>query len=613
MRRFGLRGERRRESYTRPRPLLGLFLRLRASSSSSSTFFSFSCLQKKTYKNSPQVTFGVGFVFACAYHFCQMDPNAGLQGTLWGVKGTAWRKVDILAAQFVMARSFGHFISSKCHFVSRVLTEAGFPVAVAVMAVSGALAPPPSPSSPSEGGAGAAAAAAPAAATKSLASLAAAAAGSISLGACSKVLLAVVLSAAASKCLLHGLHAREHARLERERRRRLQSFWSVRGGGRGGEAGGPAPAPLPPPGPLPATPRPFFPHATTPDERRRLGRAGLSILAGLLLFPLPEVLPGLYFCFHSLWHLAMARGVHALYCLIEGEPEPELELAGPAARAARAAAGAVAEAAGAAAAALQRLALLAASSSPSSSPAAAAARRSSSAARRRRADASRQHLQQLGGGGGGGGHRRVLSVVFEGEEEEEEEATRSSLSLDDVGGGREGAEASASAATSDAAARAATFLALSTPKAARFSPRTATAAAGAAGASCEGQEGRSSPLAAAKDGNDDAPCPSSSSATTYLGSLSSLFQAWASGGAPALSGILHASSEGRFLAAGKRGASGLFAVAASLLSSSDSDNDSGGDEHEGGEGGVFVGGARRRVAMLRRRCVAAASAETAAE
>ena len=506
-----------------------------------------------------------------------------------------WRKVDIIAAQFVMARSFGHLISSKCHAVSRVLTEAGFPVAVAAMAVSGAL------SSSSEqqqqwslGEEGAAGTSAAKGATKKLSSLAAAAAGSISLGACSRILLAVVLSAAAVKALAHGLHVREHARLRREQQRGLQSFWSVVDGDDETEEGGEplrrrSLALLLPPAPLPASPRPFFPHAATAQDRQRLGRAALSIAVGLLFFPLPEFVPKLYFLFHSLWHLAMARGIHSLYCLLEGEPEPE-----PATAVARAAAAGAAEAAEA----LRRLLLPLASSSSSSSSSSLAA-----AARRRRAAASRQHLQQQGaaaGAAGGGGHRRVLSVVFEGVEEEEEDeqgnSSPSSSSLSSLGiDGEEeraaaAAEASSSTATSDAA-RASTFLALSTSKAARFSPRTTTAAgeAGAgtgAEASCfgdkEGQERRSF-SSALDDGASCCPSSASSSSSSsssyallaaYLGSLSSLFQAWASGGAPTtLSGILHASSKrgrGR-LAAGRRRASGLLAaVAASLLTSSSS-------------------------------------------
>jgi len=411
-----------------------------------------------------------------------MDSELGLRTSLWGIEGTTWRKADVLAAQSVMARSFGHFISSGCHAASRALTEFGFPVAVAAMAVAGALSSSNGGGGGGGGGEGEGAAAAAAAATKAptteAAKLLSSLAGSISLGACSKILLLVVTSAAAIKALAHRRHVREHARLKGEQQRRLKSFWSVSGGEKAkkDEDNSNNRKLLLPPAPLPASPRPFFPHATTPEEKRRLQKAGLSISLGLLFFPLPEFFPRLYFLFHSLWHLAMAFGIHSLYCLIEKEEEPALPDPREGARV-------VAAAAVEAGAALRRLVLASSRNSSLSSlrlrTSLLLRRPSSSCSRRRqRSAAARQHLQQQGAVSGG--HRRVLSVIFEATEEEEVEedekdreeeeeetssfssSSSSSLSSDD--NNERGKEAAAAEEASSTSSSLAPLLSLSTAK-----------------------------------------------------------------------------------------------------------------------------------------------------
>ena len=177
-----------------------------------------------------KLTFSLGFLLACAYHVAQMDPSGLPSAVVAGVPGPVWRTWDILCAQWLLGRSFGHAVGAS-HFVTVALTNVAFPAAVLALAHA-----------------------------------ASARGAALSLAACSRALLGTVAAATAAKLGLEGHHT------------------------------------LPP----------------VPGHRAR--NAGVRILTGLAVFPLPELAPSTYWFFHSLWHLLMGWGLHELYLALEGEP-----------------------------------------------------------------------------------------------------------------------------------------------------------------------------------------------------------------------------------------------------------------------------------------------------
>lgn len=44
----------------------------------------------------------------------------------------------------------------------------------------------------------------------------------------------------------------------------------------------------------------------------------MCLVLGLTCFPLPELVPQLYWLFHSLWHVFMAAGVFEVYMQLSG-------------------------------------------------------------------------------------------------------------------------------------------------------------------------------------------------------------------------------------------------------------------------------------------------------
>lgn len=117
-----------------------------------------------------QATFTLGFLLACAYHVAQMDPSGLPSAVVAGVPGPVWRTWDILCAQWLLGRSFGHAVGAS-HAVTIALTNVAFPAAVLALAHATS-----------------------------------ASGGALSLAACSRALLGTVAAATAAKLGLEGTH-----------------------------------------------------------------------------------------------------------------------------------------------------------------------------------------------------------------------------------------------------------------------------------------------------------------------------------------------------------------------------------------------------------------------
>ena len=60
-----------------------------------------------------QAMFSLGFALAIFYHVCHMHVD-GLQGAaLFGISGPLWRTLDIVCAQWLLARTFGHVVGAR--------------------------------------------------------------------------------------------------------------------------------------------------------------------------------------------------------------------------------------------------------------------------------------------------------------------------------------------------------------------------------------------------------------------------------------------------------------------------------------------------------------------
>ncbi|KAL3151016.1 hypothetical protein ABBQ38_012887 [Trebouxia sp. C0009 RCD-2024] len=70
--------------------------------------------------------FSLGFALAIFYHVCHMHVD-GLQGAaLFGISGPLWRTWDIICAQWLLARTFGHVVGAR-HWLTQVITNTVFP------------------------------------------------------------------------------------------------------------------------------------------------------------------------------------------------------------------------------------------------------------------------------------------------------------------------------------------------------------------------------------------------------------------------------------------------------------------------------------------------------
>ncbi|DBB06986.1 TPA: hypothetical protein ACH3X1_011578 [Trebouxia sp. C0004] len=70
--------------------------------------------------------FSLGFVLAVVYHICHMAVDGLQSSTILGISGPLWRTFDIICAQWLLARTFGHAVGAS-HWVTQVLTNTVFP------------------------------------------------------------------------------------------------------------------------------------------------------------------------------------------------------------------------------------------------------------------------------------------------------------------------------------------------------------------------------------------------------------------------------------------------------------------------------------------------------
>ncbi len=66
---------------------------------------------------SSQVILCIGFSLACIYHVCHMAPEGLVASKVLGVSGPVWRSLDVLFAQWLLGRTFGHAVAAT-HSVS---------------------------------------------------------------------------------------------------------------------------------------------------------------------------------------------------------------------------------------------------------------------------------------------------------------------------------------------------------------------------------------------------------------------------------------------------------------------------------------------------------------
>lgn len=60
-----------------------------------------------------QVVFSVGFLLACVYHICHMAEEGLVASSVLGISGPVWRSLDILFAQWLLGRTFGHALGAS--------------------------------------------------------------------------------------------------------------------------------------------------------------------------------------------------------------------------------------------------------------------------------------------------------------------------------------------------------------------------------------------------------------------------------------------------------------------------------------------------------------------
>ena len=65
-----------------------------------------------------QVLFSLGFVLATVYHICHMHEEGLQSAELFGISGPLWRTWDIICAQWLLARTFGHVVGAR-HWVTQ--------------------------------------------------------------------------------------------------------------------------------------------------------------------------------------------------------------------------------------------------------------------------------------------------------------------------------------------------------------------------------------------------------------------------------------------------------------------------------------------------------------
>ncbi|CAL8465576.1 g5112 [Coccomyxa elongata] len=68
----------------------------------------------------------IGFTLACIYHVCHMAPEGLVASKVLGVSGPVWRSLDVLFAQWLLGRTFGHAVAAT-HSLPVGVTNAAFP------------------------------------------------------------------------------------------------------------------------------------------------------------------------------------------------------------------------------------------------------------------------------------------------------------------------------------------------------------------------------------------------------------------------------------------------------------------------------------------------------
>lgn len=68
----------------------------------------------------------VGIALACIYHVCHMAPEGLVSSKVLGVSGPVWRSLDVLFAQWLLGRTFGHAVGAT-HIIPVGVTNAAFP------------------------------------------------------------------------------------------------------------------------------------------------------------------------------------------------------------------------------------------------------------------------------------------------------------------------------------------------------------------------------------------------------------------------------------------------------------------------------------------------------
>ena len=65
-----------------------------------------------------QALFSLGFILAVVYHICHMNVDGLQSSTILGISGPLWRTFDIICAQWLLARTFGHAVDAT-HWVTQ--------------------------------------------------------------------------------------------------------------------------------------------------------------------------------------------------------------------------------------------------------------------------------------------------------------------------------------------------------------------------------------------------------------------------------------------------------------------------------------------------------------
>lgn len=60
-----------------------------------------------------QALFFSGFNVAWLYHWCHMDAAGLRASSVLGISGIEWRTMDIVYAQWLLARTFGHLVGAQ--------------------------------------------------------------------------------------------------------------------------------------------------------------------------------------------------------------------------------------------------------------------------------------------------------------------------------------------------------------------------------------------------------------------------------------------------------------------------------------------------------------------